>query len=152
MQAPSFLNLRSLVIPEGHKRVVSLRFPNLFRYKILFEKGGIWADLDFLCLRPLHELPDACLGRMVWESREQLNVALMKFPVGHLICKTLYEKAKTLGQNIDVGEASNVLVSAVLGQVEVPCTIFRCQHSIQFIGGKRGSFLIQRKPHIVRLK
>ena len=99
-------------------------FSNLFRYKILFEKGGIWADLDFLCLGPLHELPDACLGRMVWESREQLNVALMKFPVGNLICKTLYEKAKTLGQNIDVGEASNALVSAVLGQGEVPCTIF----------------------------
>lgn len=26
-------------------------FANLFRYKLLLEKGGYWADLDFVCLR-----------------------------------------------------------------------------------------------------
>jgi hypothetical protein len=28
-------------------------FSNHFRYKLLFERGGIWADLDVVCLRPL---------------------------------------------------------------------------------------------------
>ena len=80
-----------------------------------------------------------------------LNVALMKFPVGNLICKMLYEKAKTLGRNIDVGEASNALVSAVLGQGELPCTIFPVPAFYPIHWRKRGSFLIQMKPHIVRL-
>lgn len=28
-------------------------FANLFRYKLLLEKGGFWSDLDIICLRPL---------------------------------------------------------------------------------------------------
>jgi mannosyltransferase OCH1-like enzyme len=28
-------------------------FANLFRYKLLLEKGGLWADLDTVCLKPL---------------------------------------------------------------------------------------------------
>jgi hypothetical protein len=28
-------------------------FSNLFRYRLLFERGGWWADLDMICLRPL---------------------------------------------------------------------------------------------------
>lgn len=27
-------------------------FSDLFRYKLLLERGGIWADTDFICLRP----------------------------------------------------------------------------------------------------
>jgi hypothetical protein len=27
-------------------------FSNLFRYKLLFEKAGFWADMDVICLRP----------------------------------------------------------------------------------------------------
>ena len=34
-------------------------FSNLIRFKILAEKGGIWADADMLCLKPLHHLPEA---------------------------------------------------------------------------------------------
>lgn len=28
-------------------------FANLFRYKLLLEKGGFWSDLDIVCLRPI---------------------------------------------------------------------------------------------------
>ena len=27
-------------------------FSNIFRYQLLYEKGGWWADLDVVCLRP----------------------------------------------------------------------------------------------------
>jgi hypothetical protein len=33
-------------------------FANIFRYKLLLERGGWWADTDMVCLRPL-ELSDA---------------------------------------------------------------------------------------------
>jgi hypothetical protein len=29
-------------------------FANLFRYKLLLEKGGFWVDTDVVCLRPFH--------------------------------------------------------------------------------------------------
>jgi len=28
-------------------------FANIFRYKLLFDKGGIWSDLDSVCIKPL---------------------------------------------------------------------------------------------------
>lgn len=28
-------------------------FANLFRYKLLLEKGGFWSDLDIICIKPL---------------------------------------------------------------------------------------------------
>ncbi len=28
-------------------------FANIFRYKLLFEKGGVWSDLDSICIKPL---------------------------------------------------------------------------------------------------
>jgi hypothetical protein len=31
-------------------------FSDLFRYKLLYEKGGYWADMDVTCLRPLSRL------------------------------------------------------------------------------------------------
>jgi hypothetical protein len=37
-------------------------FSDLFRYKLLYEKGGYWADMDITCLRPL-SFPDAYVFR-----------------------------------------------------------------------------------------
>jgi len=31
-------------------------FSDIFRYKLLYLKGGIWIDLDLFCLRPFHHL------------------------------------------------------------------------------------------------
>ena len=28
-------------------------FANIFRYKLLFDKGGVWSDLDSICIKPL---------------------------------------------------------------------------------------------------
>ena len=29
-------------------------FANIFRYKLLFDKGGVWSDLDSICIKPLN--------------------------------------------------------------------------------------------------
>ena len=52
-------------------------FSNLFRLKLLYERGGIWADLDVLCLKPMHDLPPSFVGR---ESDKWLNGALLRSP------------------------------------------------------------------------
>jgi hypothetical protein len=85
-------------------------FSNLFRFKLLFEKGGIWADLDILCLRPLDDLPEACVGRI---SLGCLNQGIVKFPAGHSIPKALSEKLEALGPRLYLGQTSELFSSAV---------------------------------------
>ena len=38
-------------------------FANLFRYKLLYERGGIWCDSDMACLRPFDFDADYVIGR-----------------------------------------------------------------------------------------
>jgi mannosyltransferase OCH1-like enzyme len=33
-------------------------FSELFRYKVLYELGGWWSDMDVVCLKPLEEITD----------------------------------------------------------------------------------------------
>src|SRR5262245_2642869 len=35
-------------------------FSNVFRYKLLHDKGGIWVDMDVVCLRPFVLKEDYC--------------------------------------------------------------------------------------------
>lgn len=37
----------------GHGKGSYAGFSDIFRYKLLYEKGGWWADLDVVCLKPL---------------------------------------------------------------------------------------------------
>jgi hypothetical protein len=86
-------------------------FSNLFRAKLLYEKGGIYADADVLCLRPLHELPDATIGKV---SENWLNGAVMKFPAAHPACEALYRQAEELGPKIYLGQTAELLTKMIL--------------------------------------
>jgi hypothetical protein len=86
-------------------------FSNLFRFKMLFEKGGIWSDPDVLCLRPLHALPDASVGRV--GSKNFFNGAVVKFARGNSICGELYAQTKALDQNILLGQTGGLIMQAV---------------------------------------
>lgn len=83
-------------------------FSNIFRYKLLLEKGGIWSDLDVLCLKPLFNLPDYFIGR---QDAAILNCALMSLPQGSDFCERLYISAKALGQDVVWGQAGPKLLS-----------------------------------------
>ena len=39
--------------PDGFGRGSPAAFANLFRYKLLLEHGGTWADTDMVCVQPL---------------------------------------------------------------------------------------------------
>lgn len=63
-------------------------FADLFRYRLLFEKGGIWADTDMICLQPLHYDTPEVFG---WMDSELINNALLGLPKGHAIAKWMAE-------------------------------------------------------------
>ena len=46
-------------------------FANLFRYKLLVERGGWWSDMDFICLSPLPE-PSKMFIAAEWKQKSSL--------------------------------------------------------------------------------
>lgn len=65
-------------------------FSDIFRYRLLFEKGGWWADMDVTCLRPLDfESP------YVFREHETLPVVgnIMKCPPRSALMASCFEHA-----------------------------------------------------------
>ena len=88
-------------------------FSDLFRYKLLFDHGGVWSDCDIICTRPFHLAtvgqPDpyifvtertilkgafnSCIKKPPYtcKLRKVLNSFIMA-PKGSLIMKAMYER------------------------------------------------------------
>src|SRR5205814_1596959 len=69
---------------------------NLFRYKLLLEKGGWWIDADVLCLRPTFPSQNLVFG---WEDDRALGTAVLKFPRGHWLVEKLYLTTEAIIQD-----------------------------------------------------
>ena len=55
-------------------------FADWFRYQLLYEQGGIWADTDVVCLKPLR-----CPQRELFARQDErfINNAVLALPKGH---------------------------------------------------------------------
>lgn len=76
-------------------------FSDVFRYKVLYEHGGWWSDLDVTCLRPLDEVTDDYWFR---EHGVLLLVGnIMKTPAKSELMKRVFERAvkEVNGQQAD---------------------------------------------------
>ena len=58
-------------------------FSNFFRYKLLLERGGWWADTDIICLKPF-DFPDAYVfsSEINHRGSEVVNSGVIKAPPG----------------------------------------------------------------------
>jgi hypothetical protein len=63
-----------------HRRTQSLAlFADWFRYRLLFERGGIWADADVICLKPFeYAKPEV----FAWQDDHYINNAVLGLSVG----------------------------------------------------------------------
>ncbi len=55
-------------------------FADWFRYQLLYEQGGIWADTDVVCLKPLRYPQRELFGR---QDEQIINNAVLALPAGH---------------------------------------------------------------------
>lgn len=64
-----------------HRKTGSLAmFADWFRYRVLFAKGGVWADTDVVCLKPLaFPQPEV----YAWEDEQRINNAILGLPAAH---------------------------------------------------------------------
>jgi hypothetical protein len=70
-----------------HPRTGSLAvFADWFRYRLLYERGGLWADADVVCLRPLAFERDEVYA---WQDDETVCQAVLGLPAGHEVAAWL---------------------------------------------------------------
>jgi len=73
-------------------------FSDVFRYKVLYELGGWWSDLDVLCLKPLEEVKTEYWFRFHGVLPAVGNI--MKCPAKSQLMKISYEKTlKEVNEN-----------------------------------------------------
>ena len=69
-------------------------FADQFRYKLLLDRGGWWADTDIVCLRPFDFSEPAILVAKPDGKPGGVINALMKLPPGHEISRQCYDYAR----------------------------------------------------------
>jgi hypothetical protein len=65
-------------------------FSDLFRYKLLYDKGGYWTDMDITCLKPL----DFSEPYVFRSHRVGVVGNLMKCPPGSPVMRLTFERAQ----------------------------------------------------------
>lgn len=82
--------LRDIDPETGVGRLSLGPFSDLFRYKLLYEKGGWWVDMDVTCLRPLNFQTEYVFR----PHRVGVVANIAKCPRGSLLMKTTYERVE----------------------------------------------------------
>lgn len=59
-------------------------FADWFRWKLLYEKGNFYVDLDVVCLKPFDFKEDLIFAE---ESKRHVGTAVLGFPAKHWFCK-----------------------------------------------------------------
>lgn len=75
----------------GHGKGSYAGFSDIFRYKLLYQKGGWWADMDVICLKPLEFEED-----YVFRTHHDFPVVgnIMKCPKGSNLMLDCYQEAR----------------------------------------------------------
>lgn len=86
-------------------------FANMFRYKLLYERGGWWVDMDVLYTG--HDLPEA--GRFFgWQDESKICNAIMRVEPGSPVAHECLAEAERLGEDVSWGEAGPKLLTEVV--------------------------------------
>jgi hypothetical protein len=63
-------------------------FADWFRYRLLYQQGGLWADTDVVCLKPFDYGRDEVFA---WQDERVINNAVLGLPRGHELAAWMSE-------------------------------------------------------------
>ena len=66
-------------------------FANSFRYKLLLERGGWWADTDLICLKPFDFEDEYVFSSEFSVGRQMVNIGAIKAPAGAPVLSYMWE-------------------------------------------------------------
>ena len=97
---------------EGPGKYSIAGFSDRFRYKLIYEKGGIWSDLDVLCLKSYSGLPEAFFAYQEDKSHKHaISTGIFSLPPKSNFAKLLYEESLKYNENSEWGESGPGLVT-----------------------------------------
>jgi len=67
-------------------------FSDWFRYRLLHERGGLWADTDMVCLRPFIHPETMIFG---WQDESTINNAVLGLPPRHALAAVMIERCES---------------------------------------------------------
>ncbi|MBC8031782.1 MAG: hypothetical protein H7Z16_16990 [Pyrinomonadaceae bacterium] len=70
-------------------------FSNFFRYKLLLERGGWWADTDTVCLKPFDFPEEFVFSSEISKGLEVVNCGAVKVPAGSDAMAYAWEVCRT---------------------------------------------------------
>ena len=70
-------------------------FANFFRYKLLLERGGWWADTDLVCLKPFDFADDHVFSSEFSVGRQMVNIGAIKTPAGCDVMRYAWDVCQT---------------------------------------------------------
>jgi hypothetical protein len=99
------------VYEDGFGKGSPAAFSNIFRYKLLAQKGGWWVDTDVVC--QVRNAPNV-KEFFAREDAGLINNAVLFFEPGHPLMVRCFEEATRLGRAIRWGDAGPRLFTRVL--------------------------------------
>jgi hypothetical protein len=99
------------VYKEGFGKGSPSAFSNLFRYKLLAERGGWWVDTDIVCLSEDIPTFSEFFAR---EDANQINGAVLFFEPRHPLMLQCLEEAMRLGRSVRWGDAGPRLLTRTI--------------------------------------
>lgn len=82
------------VIPRGElflSQGSPAHFSDWFRWKLLADLGGYWADLDVVCLRGFDFSEPVVFG---WQETGVIDTAVLRFPAGHALARVMLRRCE----------------------------------------------------------
>ena len=125
-------------------------FSNLFRYKLLVEKGGWWIDTDVVCLTDRIPVVDEFFAR---QDNDIVACGTMYFEPRHPVMVQCLEQARKLGRAVKWGDTGPHLLTRVLeerGCVDraLPPSVCYPTHHSQALDALRPSKTVALSPQL----
>ena len=92
-------------------------FANFFRYKLLLERGGWWADTDLVCVRPFDFADDYVFSSEFSLGRQMVNIGAIKAPAGSEIMQFMWDTCQSKDPaKLVWGETGPALMEEAVGK------------------------------------
>ena len=95
-------------------------FSDMWRYKLLMEKGNWWVDTDVVCVRPFEFADEHVLGNQRDGDQRCINNAVIRTPVGSSLARYCYEACLQIDrEKMQWGATGPKLVQAAIQKLDM---------------------------------
>lgn len=74
-------------LTQGNAKGSVAPFSDWFRFKLLYEQGGTWVDMDMVCLQPFEIQPNSICG----EEDGRISMGIISLEKGHPMAKEMVD-------------------------------------------------------------